>query len=135
MESTREERERFDELVEEALEDLPPEIAARMQNVDVVVKAWPSRRILKELGMGHDETLLGYYHGIPLDERTTTYGNVLPDFIEVYREPILDEADATCLEDGDFEKTVREVIRTTVLHEIGHHFGLSEDDLDRLDYG
>lgn len=130
----RQEERRFDELVEEALEGLPAEIADRMENVDVVVEAWPSDDVLDEMGMGDDETLLGYYHGVPQTERSTSYGAVLPDRIEIYREPILDEADATCPEDGDFDKTVRQVIRTTVLHEIGHHFGLSDEDLRRLNY-
>jgi len=130
----REERERFEELVEEALEDLPPEFAERLDNVDVVVRARPSRRTLREMGLGGGRTLLGLYHGVPQTRRTSDYGNVLPDFIEIYREPILDEADAICPENGDFEATVRQVVRKTVLHEVGHHFGLSDDDLKRLDY-
>ncbi len=130
----REEAARFEELVEEALADLPPDWAQRMENLDVVVEAWPSTDILHDLGLGEEDTLLGYYHGVPQTERTTQYGAVLPDRIEIYREPILDEADATCPEDGDFEATVRQVIRTTVLHEIGHHFGLTDEDLRRLNY-
>ena len=133
-EATREERERFEELVEEALVSLPPEFAERLENVDVVVEVWPPRRTLRDLGIGPGGTLLGLYQGIPQTERTTSYGAVLPDRIVIYREPVLDEADATCPEDGDFEETVRRVVRRTVLHEIGHHFGLSDEDLERLDY-
>ena len=131
----REERERFEELVEEALEDLPREWAERMENVDVVVRSRPTRRTLREMGLEGRGTLLGLYHGIPQTRRSSEYGNVLPDFIEIYREPILDESDAICPENGDFEATVRQVVRKTVLHEIGHHFGLSEADLRRLDFG
>ena len=130
----REEAARFEELVEEALTDLPPVWAERLENVDVVVEVWPSTEVLHDVGLGDEDTLLGYYHGIPQTERSTSYGGVLPDRIEIYREPILDEADATCPENGDFEATVRQVIRTTVLHEIGHHFGLSDEDLRRLNY-
>jgi predicted Zn-dependent protease with MMP-like domain len=130
----REERRRFEELVEEALEDLPPEFAERLDNVDVVVRGRPSSKTLRGMGVPLGESLLGLYQGVPQTQRSVEYGNVLPDRIEVYREPILDEADALCPEDGDFEETVRQVIRKTVLHEIGHHFGLSDEDLRRLDY-
>ena len=130
----REERRRFEELVEEALENLPEQFAARLENVDVVVEGQPSRRTLREMEIPQGGTLFGLYQGIPQTERTTAYGAVMPDRIIIYREPILDEADAMCPEDGDFEETVRQVVRRTVLHEIGHHFGLSDEDLDRLDY-
>jgi predicted Zn-dependent protease with MMP-like domain len=130
----REEAERFEELVDEALANLPPAWAERMENVQVAIEAWPSPDVLQAVGLGENDALLGYYHGVPQTERTTAYGAVLPDRIEIYREPTLDEADATCPEDGDFEATIRDIIRTTVLHEIGHHFGLSDEDLKRLDY-
>jgi predicted Zn-dependent protease with MMP-like domain len=133
-EAEREERQRFEELVEEALEDLPPEFAERLDNVDVVVRGRPSSKTLCDMGVPLGESLLGLYQGVPQTQRSVEYGNVLPDRIEVYREPILDEADALCPQDGDFEETVRQVIRKTVLHEIGHHFGLSDEDLRRLDY-
>ena len=130
----REERERFEELVDEALEHLPGQFAARLENVDVVAEGRPSRRLLRDMGIPPGGTLFGLYQGIPQTERTTAYGAVLPDRIVIYREPILDEADAVCPKDGDFEETVRQVVRRTVLHEIGHHFGLSDEDLERLDY-
>lgn len=130
----REERRRFEELVDEALEDLPEQFAARLENVDVVIEGAPSRRTLRDMGIPPGGTLFGLYQGIPQTERTTAYGAVMPDRIIIYREPILDEADATCPKDGDFEETVRQCVRRTVLHEIGHHFGLSDEDLDRLDY-
>jgi len=133
-EAEREERERFEELVEEALQNLPREFAERLENVDAVVEARPSRRTLRDMGIGPGGTLLGLYQGVPQTERTTSYGAVLPDRILIYRDPILDEADAICPEGGDFEETVRQVVRRTVLHEIGHHFGLSDEDLERLDY-
>ena len=133
-EGERAERERFEELVEEALEGLPEQFAARLENVDVVVEGEPSRRTLREMEIPAGGTLFGLYQGIPQTERTTAYGAVLPDRIIIYREPILDEADATCPKDGDFDEAVRQCVRKTVLHEIGHHFGLSDEDLDRLDY-
>jgi len=129
---------RFEELVDEAVDSLPEAFASRLDNVDVVAAAWPSRRIRREMGLRGQATLLGLYQGIPQTQRNTQYGNVMPDRILIFREPILDEADAICPPEGtqeDFEDTVRDVVRQTVLHEIGHHFGLSEADLRRIDFG
>lgn len=125
----------FEELVDEALEDLPEEFADRLDNIDVVVQARPSRKILREMGLLGRRTLLGLYQGVPQTRRDTNYGNVMPDRILIFREPILDEADATCPRDGDFDEAVRQVVLKTVLHEVGHHFGLSDEDLERLQYG
>jgi predicted Zn-dependent protease with MMP-like domain len=120
------------------VDSLPEAFSSRLDNVDVVVAAWPSRRIRREMGLRGRATLLGLYQGIPQTQRSTQYGNVMPDRILIFREPILDEADAICPPEGtqeDFEDTVRDVVRKTVLHEIGHHFGLSEADLRRVDLG
>jgi predicted Zn-dependent protease with MMP-like domain len=124
----------FEDLVDEALEDLPDEFAERLDNVDIVVRSRPTRRMLREVGIRRG-TLLGLYQGVPQTHRSTSYGSVLPDRILVFREPILDEADALCPQDGDFDEAVRRVVCKTVLHEIGHHFGLSDDDLERIRYG
>ncbi len=125
---------RFDELVNEAVDGLPAEFAARLENVDVVAAAAPSARTLRDMGLAGRGTLLGLYRGIPQTRRTTRYGNVLPDEIVIYREPILAKAHAEC-PDGGLDATVRALVRKTVLHEIGHHFGLSEAELRRIDYG
>jgi len=124
---------RFNELVNEAVDGLPEEFAARLENVDVVTVAAPSARTLREVGLKGGGTLLGLYRGVPQTRRTTRYGNVPPDQIVIYREPILAKARAECA-DGDLCAAVRTLVRTTVLHEIGHHFGLSEADLGRIDY-
>ena len=125
---------RFDELVNEAVDGLPAEFATRLENVDVVAAAAPSARTLRDMGLAGRGTLLGLYRGIPQTRRTTRYGNVLPDEIVIYREPILAKARAEC-PDGALDATVRALVRKTVLHEIGHHFGLSEAELRRIDYG
>ncbi|KPJ76615.1 MAG: hypothetical protein AMS14_01895 [Planctomycetes bacterium DG_20] len=124
---------RFDELVNEAVDGLPEEFAARLENVDVVTAAAPSARTLREVGLKTGGTLLGLYRGVPQTRRTTRYGNVPPDQIVIYRKPILAQARAECA-DGDLDAAVRALVRTTVLHEVGHHFGLSEADLRRIDY-
>jgi predicted Zn-dependent protease with MMP-like domain len=128
-------RDYFEDLVDEALEDLPEQFAERLDNVEIVVRSRPTRRMLREMGLAGQDTLLGLYQGVALTERTTSYSNVMPDQILIFREPILDEADALCPQDGDFDEAVRQVVRKTVLHEIGHHFGLSDEDLEQIQYG
>ena len=110
-------RERFEELVGEALDLIPPEFAAAMDNVVVLV----------EDRNPQDPTLLGLYHGIALTERTTSYGGVLPDQIFVYREAILD----ICTDEND----VVDEVAITVVHEIAHHFGIDDTRLHDLGWG
>jgi len=126
--------ERFQELVDEAVASLPAEIAARLDNVDVEVERAPSRALLERMGIGRGGTLLGLYHGVPQTRRTHAYGAVLPDRVVIYRRPVLRAAAEEAAEGDDLEEAVREAVRRKVLHEIGHHFGLDEADLDRLGY-
>jgi len=123
--------ERFQELVDEAVASLPEEFASRLDNVDVVVRRRPSRETLRRMGLARGRTLLGLYHGVPQTHRTTAYSLVMPDRIEIYREPILAMAREECGEGQELDDLVRQEVRRTVLHEIGHHFGLDEDDLRR----
>jgi predicted Zn-dependent protease with MMP-like domain len=104
--------ERFEEMVSEALDTLPPELARTMRNVVVVVED------------GDDLQLLGLYEGIPLTERLSDYSAVLPDKITIYRRAI-------CAHCHTEEDVVREV-RTTVVHEVGHHFGIGDERLHEL---
>ncbi|MFC3982993.1 metallopeptidase family protein [Streptosporangium sp. NPDC001559] len=106
-------RERFEELVAEALDTIPPELTRVMNNVVVVVVDDPP-----------EPDLLGLYTGIPLTERGDWYAGVLPDRIEIYRNSIL----SICKSESD---VVNEV-RITVLHEVGHHFGIDDDRLHDL---
>ncbi|WP_054053512.1 metallopeptidase family protein [Alloactinosynnema sp. L-07] len=110
-------RQRFDELVTDALDLIPSEFAAAMNNVVVLVEARDE----------HDPTLLGLYHGIALTERTSAYGGELPDRIFIYREAILDICDT--------EEDVVEEVAITVVHEIAHHFGVDDDRLHELGWG
>jgi len=125
---------RFRELVDEAVDSLPPEFAARLDNVDVVAARRPSSRTLREMGIRPPGTLLGLYRGVPQTHRDHGYSAVAPDRIDIYREPILAVVQEEIAPGDDFDEAVREQVRRTVLHEIGHHFGLEEDDLRRLDY-
>lgn len=120
----------FEDLVGEALDALPPFFQQQMNNVVVLVEKWPSRRVLREMDVPPGETLLGLYHGIPLTERTHAYNLVTPDTITLFQGPI--EAAAREWEEGTFYERVREEVRHTVIHEIAHHFGISDDRLHEL---
>ena len=104
---------RFEEMVADALDGLPDELGRLMRNVAVVV----------EHGPGPDG-LLGLYEGIPLTSRSTQYAGVLPDRITIYRRAIC----AICWSEWE----VRDQVRKTVIHEVAHHFGISDERLDEL---
>ena len=127
---------RFQTLVDEAVASLPADLADRLDNVDVVVADAPTPRLLREMGVGRGGTLLGAYRGVPQTRRTHAYGAVGPDQIVIFRRPVLAAARQAAEEGGaDLDAAVRDQVRRTVLHEIGHHFGLGEADLRRLGYG
>lgn len=117
-------RQEFEILVREALEDLPPDIKARLDNVDVVIQDMPTLDELRRAGLRPGQTLFGLYQGVPLTKRTRSYGLVLPDKITVYQRPIEMFARTPA--------TIRMQVRKTVLHELGHHFGLGEERLREL---
>ena len=114
----------FDNLVAEALDLLPAYFREKMENVEVLVKPWPSKDELRRVGVPSNHTLLGLYTGIPLTERNHAYGLVLPDTITLYQGPIENAA-------GSRGEIVH-VVRHTVVHEIAHHFGISDDRLHEL---
>jgi predicted Zn-dependent protease with MMP-like domain len=105
---------RFDELVSDALDQIPPELTAAIDNVVVLVE-----------GRHPDEPdLLGLYEGIALTERDSSYGGALPDAITIYRDALLDICET--------EDDVVEEVTVTVVHEIAHHFGIDDDRLHEL---
>jgi predicted Zn-dependent protease with MMP-like domain len=111
--------EEFKEVVAKAVESLPEEFKSKLDNVDVVVEDLPPAEFARRLPRGR--ILLGLYQGIPSKRRSTHYGLVLPDKISLYKKNI----EMVC-------RTREEAynrIRTTLLHEIGHHFSLSDKDL------
>jgi predicted Zn-dependent protease with MMP-like domain len=118
--------EQFEQLVVNALDSLPPSILAHMDNVDVVIEDWPSREDFAEYGLDENGTMLGLYEGVPHIDRSSGYGLVLPDKITIFFGPVVNEASDT---DGDVERVVRE----TVIHEIAHHFGITDERLLELD--
>jgi predicted Zn-dependent protease with MMP-like domain len=114
-------RENFERLVADALDSLPDDIALAMDNVEVVVEEEPPPEVRAGAGRGHD--VLGYYHGIPLTNRSY-YNNVLPDRISIYRGPITRAAHTP--------SRIKEQVRRTVIHEIAHHFGIDDERLREL---
>jgi predicted Zn-dependent protease with MMP-like domain len=108
---------RFEELVDQAMQELPEELLSRITNLQISIEERPPST--KE-----DAELLGLYEGIPLTERGADYFGVMPDLIRLFKPNIEDEA----VDEDD----VREVIRVTVLHEIAHHFGIDDDRLTEL---
>jgi predicted Zn-dependent protease with MMP-like domain len=119
------EKNEFEALAVEALARLPERFAKKLENIDIVVEVEPSRNVLKEMHVGGGSTLLGLYQGVPLSRRGFYYGNVLPDRIVLYMGPILREG-------GDAEE-IAERVRSVVIHEIGHYFGLSDEELKELE--
>lgn len=108
----------------EAIDSLPDELAKEMQNVEIVVEDEPPREFAAGLPRGH--SLLGFYHGVPLTGRGL-YDRALPDKISIYRGPITRLART--------REGIRRQVRKTVLHEIGHHFGIDEERLHELGWG
>jgi predicted Zn-dependent protease with MMP-like domain len=110
----------FEALVAEALDSLPEQFAELLANVAVVVEDEPGAEDREEVGIGDDEELFGLYQGVPLSERGSSYG-ALPDRVVIYRGPILRWCESR-------REVIREV-RDTVVHELGHHFGLDENEM------
>lgn len=114
-------RERFEELVTQAIDSLPEEFLEVLDNIDIVVEDEPTP---EQLGRLHHGQLLGLYEGVPLTERGAGYGLVLPDKISIFQRPI----ESTCHSDAE----IANEIRSTVKHEIAHHFGISDEWLEEM---
>jgi predicted Zn-dependent protease with MMP-like domain len=115
----------FYELVERALDGLPPELSSLLENVAIVVEDWPDRSTQHVSG-GPGDALYGLYEGVPLTERGEAYFGVLPDRITIFRGPL----------ERDFRTDeLEEQVRITVVHEIAHYFGFGEERLEELGWG
>jgi predicted Zn-dependent protease with MMP-like domain len=117
-------RAEFEQLVAQALDDLPPYFQAKMSNVEIVIEAWPTRDDLRLGGVPNGQTLLGLYYGVPLTQRGAHYQLVLPDRITIFQGPI-EQAYRT-------PEAIRAGVQHTVVHELAHHFGISDDRLHEL---
>ncbi len=115
-------REQFEELVWQEIENLPMPIKSRLQNVVVIIEDFPNDEMQTEFD---DETLFGLYQGVPLTERSVLNVETEPDLIYIFQKNI----ESVC----ETESEIRDEVRTTVIHEIGHYFGLDEAQLDVLE--
>lgn len=118
------ERARFIELVRQALRDVPEPFSTHLKQIDIVVKRYPSLDDLAAADLGPDESMYGFYRGVPLTERDSGYNLIAPDVIDIYQgvleEDFVDDADLV------------DEIRITVLHELAHFFGIDDDRLEEL---
>jgi predicted Zn-dependent protease with MMP-like domain len=115
------ERAAFERLVAEALNDVPEHFRKAMHNIAIIVEDEPSHELLREMEIEPPDTLFGLYTGTPLLERGASFGNALPDRILLFQGPHEREAE-------DHEDLIVSIAETLV-HEIGHYFGMSEDEI------
>jgi len=115
----------FERLLVEAITLIPEHFRREMKNIVLVVEDEPSPELLDEMGIEPPDSLYGLYQGTPLPERTWDQGNDLPDQITLFQHPIV--------EDSEDEDDVRAVIGETLIHEVGHYFGLSEEEIEEIE--
>jgi predicted Zn-dependent protease with MMP-like domain len=118
------ERERFQELVAEALDSLPEQFRERLENIVVVIEDWPHRAQLAGLGIRRRRDLLGLYEGVPLTKRSVWHPVELPDKITIFQKPI----EMRCSSDKEIMARVQDTVR----HEIAHYFGISDRRLREI---
>lgn len=118
-------RGQFERLVLEAVTLIPKRFRREMKNLALVVETEPSPELLQEMEIEAPDSLYGLYQGTPLTERSWDFGNNLPDRITIFQRPIE--------EDCDDEDEMRAVIGETLIHEVGHYFGLSEEEIEEIE--
>ena len=118
-------RREFEQLVAEAVTLIPARFRREMKNLSLEVEDEPGPEVLAEMEIEPPDSLYGLYHGTPLTERTWDFGNNLPDRITIYQRPIEEDC-----EDAD---EIRAVIGETLIHEVGHYFGLSEEEIEEIE--
>jgi predicted Zn-dependent protease with MMP-like domain len=118
-------RDQFERLVAEAVTLIPKRFRREMRNLALVIEDEPAEDLLAEMEIEPPDSLYGLYQGTPLTERGWSFGNNLPDRITLYQVPIE--------EDCDDEDEIRAVIGETLIHEVGHYFGLSEEEIEEIE--
>jgi len=120
-------QEEFDRIVKQAIKRIPREFREHLENIVIAVQKRPSRALLQEVGLSPHETLLGLYRGVSLERRSITAPPLFPDTIFLFQEPL--EEMCSSIEE------MKQQIEKTVVHEIAHYFGISEERLADLGYG
>ncbi|HEV8309947.1 MAG TPA: metallopeptidase family protein [Methylomirabilota bacterium] len=118
-------RRTFEQLVHRAVARLPRRFRTKLQNIAIVVEDWTDDATLEEMGVEPPDTLYGLYRGTDLTRRDSFYGNVLPDVITIYQGPIQEDCESI--------EEMEQLVQDTVVHEIGHYFGLDDDRLEELE--
>ncbi len=118
-------RAEFERLVVEAVMLIPKRFRREMKNLALVVEEEPSAELLEDMEIEPPDSLYGLYQGTPLPERTWDHGNALPDRITLFQRPIE--------EDSEDEDEIRAAIGETLIHEVGHYFGLSEEEIEEIE--
>jgi len=118
-------REDFEQYVKEAVATIPPRFRQAVKNLAIVVEDEPSEEVLQEMEIEPPDSLFGLYQGTPLTERGWGYGNTLPDRITLYQFPIEDASE----DEDDLVVCIGE----TLIHELGHYFGLSEEEIEEIE--
>jgi predicted Zn-dependent protease with MMP-like domain len=125
-----EKRAEFDQILEKIIASLPDYVREQLREVPVIVEDEPCADILRDLGESESEEsdLCGLHTGIPLSDQTPSFSSLVPNVIHIFRGPISRLA-------GNNQRKLEREIRITLLHEIGHHFGFSEEKLESMGYG
>ena len=118
-------RRRFERLVAEAISTIPERFRRELQNLAVIVEDEPSDELLADMEIEPPDTLFGLYQGTPLTERRWDHGNTLPDLITLFQGPIEDSSDT--------EDDLIIAIGETLIHEVGHYFGMSEEEIEEIE--
>jgi predicted Zn-dependent protease with MMP-like domain len=118
-------KQNFEKFVEEALEGLPKQFRERMDNLAVIVEDNPPKEVSERFGKTPLSTVLGLYHGVPFQHKGPYYGNMPPDVIVIYQKPI----ESICATD----QQIREKVFEVVFHEVGHYFGLTDQELREIE--
>ena len=118
-------RQAFEKLVADAIRLIPARFRREMENLALVVEDEPDAALLEEMGIEPPDSLYGLYQGIPLPERHWAEGNRLPDRITIFQRPIE--------QDAEDDEDARDMIAETLIHEVGHYFGLSEEEIEEIE--
>ncbi len=115
----------FEKLVDDALTSLPKDFKDRLENITVIVEDKPSREVMRRMGIPAGHVIFGLYHGVPYTRRGSFYGNIAPDVIVIYQDPIVRFSSS--------EEEIKQRVQNVVLHEVGHYFGLDEKELRKIE--
>jgi predicted Zn-dependent protease with MMP-like domain len=119
-------RKAFEELITESIRELPDEFRSKLENIAIMVEDYPSQELRDQMELSPDDTLFGLYEGVPLTERGFFAQPLYPDRILIFQRAIEDECDSP--------EEIKEELKTTIVHEIAHFFGMDDDYLEELGY-